>query len=157
MLETVVPPWKVGAAFPPAPPVGKGTAGQQMAAKCRIVLGVYATNEIRSPSNGATLCPTLEPSYSCQTRFSENTRPSSRTRAPPYEITKHDESRRPLVPSVEVMFALVGFGEFIDRYELKVQIGVQKLHQIEYGSVGHYVGGEFLLQSSVLIPLGVWT
>ena len=42
------------------------------------------------------------------------------------------------------MFALVGFGELVDRYELEVQIRAQKLHQKEYGSVSHYVGGEFL-------------
>ena len=62
-----------------------------------------------------------------------------KNKSPPYEITKHDESRRPLVSCVEVMFALVGFGELIDRYELEVQIWVQKLHQIEYGSVGDHV------------------
>ena len=55
------------------------------------------------------------------------------------------------------MFALVGFGELVDRYELEVQIGVQKFHQIEYGSISHYVGGDFLLQLPLLIPLGVWT
>ena len=40
ILATVVPTWEVGAAFPPAPPVGKGTAGQKMAAEFRITLGV---------------------------------------------------------------------------------------------------------------------
>ena len=63
----------------------------------------------------------------------------------------------PLVPGVKVMFALVGFGELVDRYELEVQIRVQKFHQVEYGSISHYVGWDPLLQHCVLIPHGVWT